>query len=63
MDPEGALPANGTETDQRIRALVGATCHALQSGVPDDSPDTPRNVYRRLRSTGHSITLALARRC
>ena len=30
----------GRVTERRIRALVAAACHALQSGVPEDSPDS-----------------------
>lgn len=40
MNPEAVLPAKGTVTDRRIRALVAAACDALDSGVPDDSPET-----------------------
>ena len=39
MDPEGALPKKGTVTERRIRALVAAACHALQAGLPEQSPD------------------------
>ena len=27
-------------TERRLRALVAAACHALESGVPEDSPDS-----------------------
>ncbi len=40
MAPEAALPKKGTVTDQRIRALVHAACHALESHVPETSPET-----------------------
>ena len=40
MDPDAALPKRGTETERRIRALVAAACHALESKVSDDSPET-----------------------
>ena len=39
MDPEAALPKKGSMTERRIRALIGAACHALNSGVPEQSPD------------------------
>lgn len=39
MDPEAALPKNGSLTEQRIRALIAAACHALDSGVPEQSSD------------------------
>ena len=35
MDPEAALPKEGTVTERRIRALVAAACHALESGIPE----------------------------
>ncbi len=35
MDPEAALPREGTVTERRIRALVAAACHVLESGVPE----------------------------
>jgi len=38
MDPEAALPKEGTVTERRIRALVAAACHALESGAPEDAP-------------------------
>ena len=38
IDPEAALPKEGTVTERRIRALVAAACHALESGVPEDAP-------------------------
>ena len=40
MDPEAELPKKGSITQQRIDALITAACHALESGVPDNSPDT-----------------------
>ena len=40
MRPDGALSKRGRVTERRIRALVVAACHALQSGVPEDSPDS-----------------------
>ena len=40
MKPDGALWKRGRVTERRIRALVAAACHALQSGVPEDSPDS-----------------------
>ena len=40
MKPDGALSKRGRVTERRIRALVAAACRALQSGVPEDSPDS-----------------------
>ena len=40
MRPDGALSKRGRVTERRIRALVAAACHALQSRVPEDSPDS-----------------------
>lgn len=40
IDPEAALPKKGSVMERRIRALIVAACHALQSGVPHSSPDT-----------------------
>ena len=40
MNPEPALPERGSMTERRIRALVAAACHALESGVPDEAPAT-----------------------
>ena len=39
MDPEAPLPKEGSVTEGRIRALIAATCHALESGVRERSPD------------------------
>ena len=39
MSPDAALARVGDVTGQRIRALVAAACHALTSGVPEDSPE------------------------
>ena len=39
MDPDAALPKNGTVTEQRIRALIAAACHALETKIPKNSPD------------------------
>ena len=33
VQPNAALPRKGTVTERRIRALVTAACHALESGV------------------------------
>ena len=35
MEPDRALPKKGSVTQQRIRALVAAACHALRTGVPE----------------------------
>ena len=43
MNPEDALSKKGKVTERRIRALVVAACHALESGVPDLPPD---NIHR-----------------
>ena len=40
MNPDGALSKWGKVTERRIRALVAAACHALESGVPDLPPDS-----------------------
>ena len=40
MNPEDALSKKGQVTERRIRALVAAACHALESGVPDLPPDS-----------------------
>ena len=40
IDPEAALPKKGSVMERRIRTLIVAACHALQSGVPHSSPDT-----------------------
>ena len=40
MDPDAQLPKRGSVTERRIRALIAAACHALESGVPDKSSDT-----------------------
>ena len=40
MNPDDALSKKGKVTERRIRALVAAACHALESGVPDLSPDS-----------------------
>lgn len=40
MKPDSALSKRGRVTERRIRALVAAACHALVSGVPEDSPDS-----------------------
>ncbi len=39
MDPETSLPTKGNVTERRIRALIAAACHALNSDVPEQSPD------------------------
>ena len=40
MDPEAALAKKGAVTEQRIRALIAAACHALESQVPEKSLET-----------------------
>ena len=40
MNPEAALPKKGTVTEQRIRALIAAACHALESQVSENSLET-----------------------
>ena len=40
MDPDAALPKQGSVTERRIRALVSAACHALRAGMPEQSPDS-----------------------
>ena len=40
MNPDTALPKEGTVTERRIRALVAAACHALESGVPEEPADS-----------------------
>ena len=37
MDPDAALPKQGTVTERRIRALIAAACHALEAEVPERS--------------------------
>ena len=37
MDPDATLPKNGTATERRIRALIVAACHALETQVPEIS--------------------------
>ena len=39
MEPETALRKRGDVTERRIRVLVAAACHALQSGVPKPSTE------------------------
>ncbi len=46
MDPEAPLPKEGSVTEGRIRALIAATCHALESGVRERAP--ARSVLRLL---------------
>ena len=38
--PDAVLAKKGSVTERRIRALIAAACHALEYGVPGDSPDT-----------------------
>ena len=40
MNPEAPLPTRVPVTERRIRALVAAACHALQSGVSREVPGT-----------------------
>ena len=40
MNPDTPLPKEGTVTELRIRALVAAACHALESGVPEEPADS-----------------------
>ena len=40
MKPEAALPKTGGVTERRIRALIAAACHALESGIAGGSPGT-----------------------
>ena len=40
MNPKLALPDKSRITEERIRALIVAACHALRSGAPDDLPGT-----------------------
>jgi len=39
MDPQADLPTKGGVTKRRIRALIAAACHALNSGVPEQTSD------------------------
>ena len=39
VSPNAPLPKGGV-TNQRVRALITAACHALEAGVPEQSPDT-----------------------
>lgn len=39
MEPEARLPKKGSVTERRIRALIAAACHALESGVPKRSAE------------------------
>ncbi len=39
MAPESPLPKEGSVTERRIQALIAATCHALESGVPEQESD------------------------
>ena len=41
MKPEAALPKTGGVTERRIRTLIAAACHALESGIPEGSPRHP----------------------
>lgn len=38
INPGAALTGRGTVTEDRVRALVAAACHLLESGVPVDVP-------------------------
>ena len=40
MNPDAPLPTGGPVTEQRVRALVAAACHALRSGVGRAVPGT-----------------------
>ena len=40
MDPEATLPKKGTVTQQRIRALIAAACHALEFQIAENSSET-----------------------
>ena len=40
MDREAVLPKEGTVTERRIRALIIAACHALESEIPSNSSET-----------------------
>ena len=40
LKPEKAPARKGTVTERRIRALIAAACHILNSGSPEGPPDT-----------------------
>ena len=52
MDPEAALPKKGSVTELRIRALIAAACHALDSGVPEHSSDDLHRLEKADTSAG-----------
>ena len=57
MDPEAALPRKGTTKERRIRALIAAACHALETLVPENGP----NVLHRLEKADTKAGLVSVR--
>lgn len=51
MNPEKPLPRQG-KTGGRVRALVAAACHALQSGASGRSPDTIHRLEKADTTAG-----------
>ena len=59
MAPEAALPKKGGVTERRIRALIAAACHALDSGVPAQSHDTVHRL-EKADTTGGLVSVQSA---
>lgn len=60
MKPEVALPRNGGVTEQRIRALVAAACHILESGAPEVPPNSLHRLDKADTTSGLTSLQSLA---
>ena len=52
MEPEEPLPKKGRVTERRIRALIAAACHALESGVSKPSTDSLHRLEKADTKSG-----------
>jgi len=52
MKPTAALSTKASVTEKRIRALIAGACHALESGVPEESPGTLHRLEKADTAAG-----------
>ena len=52
INPGAALTGRGTVTEERVRALVAAACHLLESGVPVDVPHDSLHRFDKADTRG-----------
>ena len=60
MKPDAPLSSKGSVTEQRVRALVAAACHALASSVPKEAPGSLHRLDKADTRTGLTSVRSLA---